>query len=187
MRFPISPFQGTRSRPGNSLPNLMHFTIRVPGATGSADGAGLQLSSAIKVLRSSPNIHLTATPANCLERRASKLFRFRVFSWTQSSIHKSPQPGGAHAQYRYALLGYRRRGFNQRLGPRLAQGRRRNFPSRLGGFFRPPRPLLPRLRLRPDHARRISESHTLLSPSLVHSRRIHRVYVRAIARAPWLA
>src|SRR5256885_10410332 len=95
MRFPISPFQGTRSRPGNSLPNLMHFTIRVPGATGSADGAGLQLSSAIKVLRSSLNIHLTATPANCLEKRASKLFRFRVFSWTQSSIHKSSQPGGA--------------------------------------------------------------------------------------------
>src|SRR5438105_13535376 len=174
MRFPISPLQGTRSSPANSFPNFTHFTIRVPGATGSADGAGLQLSSAIKVLRSSLNIHLTATPANCLEKRASKLFRFRVFSWTQSSIHKSSQPGGAHAQYRHTLLGYRRRGSNQRLGPRFAQGRGRNFPSRSGGFFRPPRPLLPRLRLRPDHAGRISESHALLSSSFVHSRRIPR-------------
>src|SRR6267154_5854672 len=153
MRFPISPFHGTRSRPGNSLPNLMHFTIRVPGATGSADGAGLQLSSAINVLRSSPNIHLTATPANCLEKRPSKLFQFRVFSWTQFSSNLNRlQPGGAYAQYRHTLLGYWRRGPNQRLGPRLAQGRGGNFPSRLGGFFRPPRPLLSRLRLRPDHA-----------------------------------
>src|SRR5256885_16046109 len=151
MRFPISPFQGTRSRPGNSLPNLMHLTIRVPGATGSADGAGLQLSSAIKVLRSSPNIHLTATPANCLEKRASKLFQFRVFSWTRfSSSLKRPQPGGAHAQYRHTLLGYRRRGSNQRLGPRFAQGRGGNFSSRFGGLFRPPPPLLSRLRLRPE-------------------------------------
>jgi len=40
--------------------------MRVPGGTGSLEGAGLQLSSAIKVLRRFPNFHLTATFVPCL-------------------------------------------------------------------------------------------------------------------------
>jgi hypothetical protein len=45
-----------RSSPGISLPNFTHFTMRVPGFTGSdaVAGAGPQLSSAIEFL---PRIH----------------------------------------------------------------------------------------------------------------------------------
>src|SRR2546425_7158751 len=40
-RLPTSPFQGGRSSPGISLPNLTHLTMRVPGLTASsAAGAG---------------------------------------------------------------------------------------------------------------------------------------------------
>ena len=47
-RLPISPFQGTRSSPGISLPNFTQCTMRVPGFTGSL-GAGVasQLSFAM--------------------------------------------------------------------------------------------------------------------------------------------
>src|ERR1700676_1758260 len=47
-RLPSSPFQGGRSRPGSSRPNLTQCTIRVPGLTGSlVAGAGPQESLAI--------------------------------------------------------------------------------------------------------------------------------------------
>src|SRR5580704_14910969 len=51
MRLPISPFHGTRSRPGISRPNLTHFTMRT--AAGCAEVAAPELleffSSAISV------------------------------------------------------------------------------------------------------------------------------------------
>src|SRR6266478_4434548 len=49
-RLPRSPFQGTRSRPGMSLPNFTQWTMRAPGfagALGAAGFAGPQESSAI--------------------------------------------------------------------------------------------------------------------------------------------
>ena len=47
-RFPISPFQGTRSSPGISFPNFTQCTMRVPGFTGSLGaGVGSQLSFAM--------------------------------------------------------------------------------------------------------------------------------------------
>jgi len=47
-RFPNSPCHGMRSRPGISLPNLTHFTMRVPGLTGSlGSGVGSQDSFAM--------------------------------------------------------------------------------------------------------------------------------------------
>src|SRR5258708_8929455 len=36
--LPSSPRHGTRSSPGNSLPNFTHFTIRVPSVTGALNG-----------------------------------------------------------------------------------------------------------------------------------------------------
>src|SRR5438445_472568 len=49
MRWPSSPFHGTRSRPSIFLPNFTHITVRVPGWPGAdpAGFAGPQLSSAI--------------------------------------------------------------------------------------------------------------------------------------------
>src|SRR5258706_858195 len=149
MRFPISPLQGTRSSPANSFPNFTHFTIRVPGATGSVEGAGLQLSSAIKVLRSSPNINLTATSEDFLETRLrfstptaeiqrhlynrgrpprrlthfltpANFFNFVYFLGRNSiAILNHPHQGGAFARHRHCFLGHRRRDSHQRLGPRL--------------------------------------------------------------------
>src|SRR5258708_39305604 len=47
-RLPSSPFQGGRSRPGMSRPNLTQCTMRVPGFTGSlAAGVGPQDALAI--------------------------------------------------------------------------------------------------------------------------------------------
>src|SRR5580692_11701612 len=48
MRCPTAPFQGMRSRPSISLPNLTHITLREPGRAGVASTGfgGLQESSA---------------------------------------------------------------------------------------------------------------------------------------------
>src|SRR2546427_5740801 len=49
MRWPISPFQGTRSRPSIFFPNFTHVTVRAPGwlAAVATGFGGPQLSSAI--------------------------------------------------------------------------------------------------------------------------------------------
>src|SRR5580704_216038 len=66
-RLPRSPFHGTRSRPGMSLPNFTQWTVRAPGFAGALAAAGFtgpQESSAICILHrelgKSVPIYLTA-------------------------------------------------------------------------------------------------------------------------------
>src|SRR6266849_8971992 len=54
-RLPISPLQGMRSRPGNSLPNFTQCTMRVPGLTGSL-GAGVGPQDSFAILFSSHSL-----------------------------------------------------------------------------------------------------------------------------------
>jgi hypothetical protein len=51
-RFPSSHCQGTRSKPGNSLPNFTQCTMRAPGFTASL-GAGVGSQDSFAMLFSS--------------------------------------------------------------------------------------------------------------------------------------
>src|SRR5271167_1927819 len=60
-RLPISPFHGTRSRPGISRSNFTQCTMRSPGFAGALTaGAGVQDSSAIVDPPKYTKLYLTA-------------------------------------------------------------------------------------------------------------------------------
>src|SRR6202795_4285814 len=58
-RFPSSPCQGTRSRPGNYLPNLTQCTMRVPGFTASLGADAGSQDSLAMLFSSRAFFHLT--------------------------------------------------------------------------------------------------------------------------------